>query len=85
MPEETDNVPAKLYIWNQPYSVNYGGSFLIVIAPDLETAKARAKNAPIYQYGAYNHNGQRLGETELGEPTRIIDKFPYAECYEWSE
>jgi len=73
----------KLYIWNDPYPVEYGGCFLFVIAPTLDAARKQAKKTIITRVGTpYQKRGINI---ELGEPDRIIDQFPYAECYEWSE
>lgn len=74
----------KLYIWNNPYRVAYGGSFLFVAASTLDKAKKIAKDrAKQYHYGEFLHKDWS-GNIPLGEPTRIVD-LPGGEWYEWSE
>lgn len=73
----------KLYVWNEPYGVDYGGSCLYAIAPDECSARALAEIAGVARYG-YEPNGTPRGLRDLGPPSRVHD-LPYAEIYEWSE
>lgn len=72
----------KLYIWDSPYNVSWGGSCLYVLAYDLEQAKELALTASVSNYG-YNPV-QKMSIKNLGAPTRIVEG-PYAEVFEWSE
>jgi hypothetical protein len=74
----------KLYVWNRPYSVSYGGSIVYAVAESEEAARALAAVAPIncYGFGAEPRVGRRLDIS--GPPTAVHD-LPYAEIYEWSE
>lgn len=73
----------RLYVWNNPYKVSYGGSCLYAIAESEEQAREIAVTAITKSYGEYN--GQMLGDhVKLGAPTRSCD-LPYAEVYEWSD
>lgn len=72
----------KLYIWADPYSVQYGSSMLLAVASSLEEAKQIAITAPGYRY--WEHGCEGGGSTPLGDPTRIVD-IPCAEWHEWSE
>lgn len=72
----------KVFIWNNPYSVAYGGSFLFVVAGNEEQARNLAASAHVTHYGYPPR--ERNGQTDLGEPDRVIEA-PYAEIYEWSE
>ncbi len=73
----------KVFIWNEPYAVAYGGSFLFVVAETEEQARELAKTAPVFSNG-FSHQEEPLGAMTLGQPLRVIDA-PYAECYTWSE
>lgn len=72
-----------IFIWNNPYSVPYGGSFLFVAAQTEEDARKLAKSVPIVAYG-FGRPEKTFGSIELGEPTRVIEA-PGGECYQWSE
>lgn len=79
----------KLYIWNEPYKVSYGGACIYVVASSLEEARELAKTAPIAYYGNPAGVGATLGVsrvamTEIGEPSRVLD-VPCAECFHWEE
>jgi len=73
----------KIFIWNKPYGVPYGGSFLFIAAETEEQAREIAKTTPVISYGSSPPDSM-FGEITLGEPTRVID-CPGGECYEWSE
>lgn len=72
----------KIFIWNDPYSVAYGGSFLFVAAETEEQARELARIAPITKFG-FDPAGGGF-HLPLGNPTRVIDA-PGGECYEWFE
>lgn len=72
----------KLFIWNEPYKVEYGGACLYVIAETLEQARELALNAQLAYFGLKPLG--TVGIPDLGEPDRVLDA-PYAECYEWYE
>jgi hypothetical protein len=73
-----------LYVWVNPYPVNYGSSLIISIASSLEEAKLVANDklrARAYSYGEYE---RAFGPITLGAPKRVVS-LPCAEWYEWSE
>lgn len=72
----------KLFVWNDPYSVRYGGAILYAVAETEDEARKVAANAMVSEYGI----GQEANRQpfELGEPTRVLD-VPCAEIYQWSE
>jgi hypothetical protein len=72
----------KLFIWNDPYDVNWGGSCLYVLAESLEQAKEQAKKTVIAKFGS--NPDSKTFEFQVGEPDRVIEG-PYAEAYEWAE
>jgi hypothetical protein len=74
----------KIYIWNEPYQVSWGGSFLFIAAESEEQARLLAAIAPKCGYGYRASNDKPLGNIELGPPSRVID-VPGGECYWWSE
>lgn len=76
----------KLFVWNNPFNVEWGGSCLYVLARNVKEAKRLAVNAPVVKYGAYPDLANTLGEAEaakLGEPDRVYDVG--GEVYVWSE
>lgn len=80
--QEYKGMTAKLFIWNNPYQVNYGGSIIYAVAETEQEARSAAANAMVISYGEYEQD--RLDNMKLGKPTRVLDA-PYAECYHWSE
>lgn len=81
-----------VYVWDNPYPVNYGSSFLFVVAPDLDTAKRiAAKKATCHSFDimwdesrAHLKSEFARRATPLGEPSRIIEGVG-GEWHEWSE
>lgn len=78
----------KLFVWNDPLEVPWGGSILYAVAETVEQAREIAMKAPLAEYGL-DHEPLTEGSTwegrfVLGEPIRIIEA-PYAEIYQWNE
>lgn len=74
----------KLFVWNNPYRVSYGGSLLYAVAESEEAAREMiARPTPRYAYGEYAETPLNF-LPDLGPPTRVVD-VPCAELYEWSE
>jgi len=71
----------KLFVWSDPYPVNYGTSAVFAVAETVEQAREIAQGAPAYTYVEFRDG---TGGRELGEPTRVVD-LPCAEWHEWSE
>lgn len=69
-----------LYIWDDPYSVRFGSSLLVAAANSLDEAKEVAARST---GGRWTH--MKGPWPDPGEPTRVIENFPYAEWHEWSE
>lgn len=72
----------KLYVWNMPFQVSYGGSILYVLARDIRQARKAARTAVVSHYGYDPQEQHPL--PDLGEPDRVLSA-PYAEVYRWSE
>jgi hypothetical protein len=74
----------KLFVWNNPYDVRYGGSCLYVIANDVDEARKLAKEK-CYDTAFGDQWKENKGVNVYGkEPTRVHE-LPHAECYEWEE
>lgn len=74
----------KLYVWADPYAVNYGSSMLMAVAADLDQAKIiAATSAKSYSFGKYEDDEIPLN-VNLGAPTRVVE-LPCAEWHMWSE
>ncbi len=77
----------KLFIWADPYQVDYGSSMLICVANNLGEAKKLAKTGKCYSFVQYlnEHSSTEVKEvSKLGKPTRILN-LPCAEWHDWSE
>jgi hypothetical protein len=75
----------KLYLWAEPYAVNYGSSMVFAVAATLAAAKKQAAKGLVYKYGKYQQDWSPKDiAAKLGEPTRVLD-LPCAEWHEWSE
>lgn len=73
----------KLYVWNDPYSIKWGGACIYAIAESEDQARELAKKSPVFVYGEFGH-GAPNNIKELGAPTRVCE-LPYAEAFEWEE
>lgn len=76
----------KLFIWNDPFDVDYGGCCLYVVASNIEEARGIAARAGISEFG-HPPREQKVGSEKaarLGEPSRILDA-PCGELYYWQE
>lgn len=71
----------KLYVWDNPYYVDYGHSMVFVIAPTLRQARIQAQQGKAYSFG-YEQDSRP--SVELGKPTRVVD-LPCAEWHKWEE
>lgn len=74
----------RVYIWNNPYHVNYGGSFLWVVAETEEAARELTQKAMTSQFGLEPTAKMQRPDKPLGPPDRI-EELPHAECYQWEE
>jgi hypothetical protein len=73
----------KLYIWNNPYSVSYGGSFLYALADNEDEARKQALSVRITHFGMDPYEAP-IELKDLGAPDRVLDG-PCAEVFQWSE
>ena len=71
----------KLYIWNDPYCVSYGGSFIYAVAETLPEAMKQVALGKLYNFGQYKGTTPKV---VLAKTTRIL-KLPCAEWFEYSE
>jgi hypothetical protein len=74
----------KLYVWNAPYPISYGGSCLYVLAPNLTAARKNALQAVDCGFGEPFGDNRVIRLEKLGEPSRVLTA-PYAEVFWWSE
>ena len=80
--EEIEERGVKLFVWVDPYPVNYGSSMVFAVAETEESARAQVEGAPSYSFGQYEN--PPVKGLKLGDPTRIVE-LPCAEWHEWSE
>lgn len=73
----------KLFVWNNPYPVNYGGSCLYVLAETEVQAREQAASTVIAKFGD-TWEGRIVSLAPLRQPDRVVEG-PYAECYEHEE
>jgi len=77
------NEAMKLYIWNNPYDVSYGSTYLCVVPNSENEAREVARGSKTIAYGEFQKDYCLLPD-DLGPPTRVLDA-PCAEVIEWSE
>lgn len=73
----------KMFVWSEPYRVNYGSSCCVAIAETVEQAREIAAIGKLQSFFRFQQDTSMQGVV-LGEPTRILD-LPCAEWYEVSE
>lgn len=78
------DLPLKLYIWSNPYSVSWGSSLLFAIAHSEEDARQIAAKSKRYSYNIYEQDGWDMSKIVLEKPDRVLD-VPCAEWHEWEE
>lgn len=74
----------KLFVWNAPYGVSFGGSIAYAVADTVEEAREVVRRAGV---SAYGHRPDKIAPSDMDvdrEPDRVLD-LPCAEIYEWSE
>lgn len=80
---EREGNTMKLYIWRDPYEVEYrGSSVCYAVAENVERARELAKDGLLRKPGM--RSGCKPPPIALGEPDHVRD-LPCAEWYEWSE
>jgi hypothetical protein len=62
----------KLYCWHNPISICYGGSWLVVMAHTVASARKKAKDAIIAEHGMLEQD--RLGDT--AEVRKVLARPP---------
>lgn len=74
----------KLFVWNNPYHVPYGGSCVFALGNTVEEARAAAAHAGHWPY-AFGAPGEEIGPMAAfdNEPDLVLESG--AVCYEWSE
>lgn len=73
----------KLFIWEDPYDVKYGGSICVVMAETLEQAKDIAASGQAWLQWDYKDTPIQRN-APLGEPTKVLDG-PSAAWAHWEE
>ena len=71
-----------LYVWNNPYRVRYGCSFVVAVAETEAAARKEAAKGMAYTYGEFEREG--VQGLALGAPLLVVP-CPCAEWHEWSE
>jgi len=74
----------KLYIWCEPYAVEYGSSVCFAVAKSEEEArKLLAANRTRYYGGFYEEDEDDCWKLpNLGPPSRVVE-LPHAEHWYW--
>lgn len=72
----------KLFIWTNPYDVDYGMSQYIAVAENIEAAKALVVGAQNNRFGS--PQGTCEVKLDLGEPDAVLD-VPCGRLDMWSE
>jgi hypothetical protein len=80
----------KLFVWNDPIDISYGGCCAYVIAADVDQARALAVKAPTAYYGRAPGRGDgvyclKLNEADVARPPDRVLELPCAEIYAWEE
>ncbi len=77
----------KLYVWNDPYPINYGGCCLYVIARSLKEARRLATDkCNDASYGGYDRRSLKRTHVDVNnKPPTSVHNLPYAEMYRWEE
>jgi hypothetical protein len=82
----------KLFVWNDPVCMGYGGCCAYVIAADVDQARALAVKAPTAYFGLAPSRGDgayfdcvRLKDADVARPPDRVLELPYAEIYAWQE
>lgn len=73
----------KLFVWNQPYSIPYGGSIAYAVAETEEEARERVRSARALGFGEYPREGAVW--LDIDRPPDRVLSAPCAEIYEWVE
>lgn len=73
----------KLYVWNNPYQVSYGGTCAYAIAESEDQAREIVSRSGVARYG-YAPDGMAREVEVTGPPDRVHD-LPYGEIYYWAE
>ncbi len=76
----------KLFVWDDPVHVAYGGCVVVVMAETVEQAREIA--AAGHGWQKWNYEGNDIDPIRkrglAGEPTAVLDGPAYAASY-WSE
>lgn len=74
----------KLFIWKDPYSIDYGGAIAYAIAPDVESARKAIKAGGVSYFG-HEPESEEIENLNIDrDPDRVLDG-PYGEIYEWEK
>ena len=75
----------KLYVWENPWHVDYGTSLVIAVADSLDEAKRVAtEKLREPKWDAFEWDKETHQSVKLGGPHEIID-CPTAAWFEWRE
>ena len=79
-------MPLSAYIWNDPYQVYLGGSYVWVVAESEEEARRIGKTVAHSSFGYEPEGGATMPYPESLDraPDRVIP-LPGGECMQWSE
>lgn len=73
----------KLFVWNRPYLIPFGGSVVYAVAESEEDARQQARQARSFGFGAYPREGRV--HLDIDRPADRVLDVPCAEIYEWEE
>ncbi|MCY1669494.1 hypothetical protein OVA07_00505 [Novosphingobium sp. SL115] len=74
----------KLYIWNHPHNILYGGAIAYAVAESEDAARDEIRKAPVMLYGDQRQKLDVAGLHIDGPADRILD-LPCAEIFQWEE
>ena len=81
-PTAQEGVEMKLFVWVDPYRVNYGSSMCFAVAKTEELAKKKLAKAKGYRFAQFD---MAPSGPKLGKPDRVLSLRDAAEWHEWSE
>lgn len=73
----------KLFVWNHPYRIPYGGSIAYAVAETEDEARERVRSARSQGFGEFPREGSMA--LDIDRPPDRILSGPCAEIYEWEE
>lgn len=74
----------KMFVWNNPYGIDYGGTCIFALGETEEDARIAALAAEMMWFGRHAPNTAIPVRISLNRPADLILESG-AVCYAWSE